>query len=290
MPTVIEAVKLSEGYLQKHGVESARLSAEHLLAKVLGCSRLDLYLRFEEVLDEPVLEKYRGDLKKRAGHYPLQYLLGEVDFLDLSFRVREEVFIPRPETELLVEWIEEELGEKEDVRFFELGVGTGIISGTLASRHSGWTGIAVDLSRDAVSLAKENLDRHSVSGRVLAMAGDGFGPVAKNRAFHLVVSNPPYIPSGEIDVLQKEVACHESRTALEGGEDGLDFYPVLAAGGKEILLPGGMIFVEIGHGQASGVIRIFEDEGYECVRMKKDYNGLERMVAGRRPPRDEGVS
>ncbi len=282
-PTVLEAVKMSEGYLESHGVESPRLSAEHLLAKALGCTRLDLYLRFEETLGEPVLDEYRGDLRKRARRIPLQYILGEVEFRSLNFRTEENVFIPRPETELLVELVEELMRGRDSVRFIEFGTGTGAIAGALAAADTGWSGIAFDVSPEAAALAAANIEALGVSDRVEILASDGFGEFAEEGTFDLVVSNPPYIPAGEIDGLQEEVSSWESRTALDGGEDGLRFYPVIAEAGCRLLGPGGALAVEIGHGQGDAVSEILTGAGYLDVEMRRDYNGLERMVAGRRP-------
>jgi len=282
-PTVIEAVRMSEGYLEKHGVESPRLSAEHLLAKALGCTRLDLYLRFEETLGEPVLGEYRGDLKKRAKRVPLQYILGEVGFRSLSFRIEEDIFIPRPETELLVELAEELMRGRDSVRFIEFGTGSGAIAGALAAANRRWTGIAFDVSSEAAALAAANIEALGAADRVEILVSDGFGEFAEEGTFDLVVSNPPYIPAGEIEGLQDEVAFWESRTALDGGEDGMSFYPVIADAGRRLLRSGGALAVEIGHGQGGAVSEILADAGYIDVEMRRDYNGLERMVAGKRP-------
>jgi release factor glutamine methyltransferase len=281
-PTVIEAVRMSEGYLARHGVESPRLSAEHLLARALGCTRLDLYLRFEETLGEPVLARYRGDLKKRASRIPLQYILGEVEFRSLTLRIEEDVFIPRPETELLVEFAAELMNGRETVRFIEFGTGSGAISGALASMGPGWTGVAFDISPCAVELAAANIEAIGLSDRVEVRISDGFGEFSGTGEFDLVISNPPYIPAGEIDGLQEEVSSRESRSALDGGVDGLDFYPVIAREARRLLRPGGVVAVEIGHGQGEAVREIFRETGYLDVEMRKDYNGLERMVAGKR--------
>ncbi len=277
---LIETVRMAEGYLEKRGVDSPRLSAELLLAKVLGCGRLDLYMRFDEVLCEEALSGYRAVLKRRAEHYPLQYLMGSVEFYSLPFHVREGVFIPRPETELLVEWIEEIFGGDTGTRFIEFGVGSGVIAGSLASRHSGWRGFAFDKSEEAIALAKENLERLEIGGdRVSVFAADGFDAVRSGGEFDLLVANPPYIPTGAIGTLQREVAAYENRAALDGGDDGLSFYPLLAESGMRILRPGGMIALEIGDGQGGRVSRILEAAGYERIDVREDYNGLERLAA-----------
>lgn len=281
---VIETVRMAEGYLEKRGVDSPRLSAELLLAKVLGCNRLDLYMRFDEVLGEETLAGYRRFLRRRAEHYPIQYLLGSVEFFSLPFAVREGVFIPRPETELLVEWVEEAFEGNEEARFIEFGVGSGVVTGSLASRHPGWRGFAFDKSDHAASLAKENIEKLGIRGdRVSVFAADGFEAVAAAGEFDLLVANPPYIPTGVIGTLQKEVSAYENRIALDGGRDGLSFYPLLAGSGRRILRPGGMIALEIGDGQGVRVARILESVGYERIDVRKDYNGLERLAAAFSP-------
>lgn len=281
---VIETVRMAEGYLEKRGIDSPRLSAELLLAKILGCNRIDLYLRFDETLGEDALDGYRRFLRRRAEHYPLQYLLGSVDFFSLPFAVREGVFIPRPETELLVEWVEEVFGKNAEARFIEFGVGSGVITGSIASRHPGWRGFAFDKSEPAAALAKENIEKLGIpEGRVSIFAADGFEPVAAVGEFDLLVANPPYIPSGVIETLQREVSAYENRNALDGGTDGLSFYPMLADSGRRILSPGGMIVLEIGDGQGGSVARILASAGYERIEVRKDYNGLERLAAGFSP-------
>ena len=274
---LIETVRRAEGYLRKRDVDAPRLSAELLLSNVLGCSRLDLYMRFDEKLGDETLAAYRRVLKRRAEHYPLQYLVGSVEFYSLPFAVREGVFIPRPETELLVECIDELFEERGEVRFIEFGVGSGVISGSIANGHPGWRGFAFDKSESAVLLAKENIERLGIGGdRLSIFAADGFEPV--DGAFDLLVANPPYIPTGSIGALQKEVSLYEDRTALDGGADGLSFYPMLAASGRRVLRPGGVIALEIGDGQGARVARILGSAGYERIDVRKDYNGRDRLV------------
>jgi release factor glutamine methyltransferase len=282
-PVIMETIKMAAEYLEKRGVDSARLGAELLLAKVLACSRMDLYMRFDRTLDEGALSAYRDLLRKRAEHYPLQYLIGTVEFFSLSFAVREGVFIPRPETELIVELVEEVFAGREEVRFLEFGVGSGVIAGSLASRHAGWRGFAFDKSMRAVCLAKENLEQLGVAERVSIFAADGFGAVGVGGKFDLLVSNPPYIPTQLIGTLQEEVSVHEDHSSLDGGSDGLAWYPLLARSGSELLKPGGMIALEIGDGQGGDVSSILSSGGYERVEVRRDYNRLERLIAAFRP-------
>lgn len=304
---VLEALQLAEGYLSKHGIESARLSAEHLLARRMGCSRLDLYLTFDHEIGEDVLGSYREDLRKRATHYPLQYILGEIEFLSLPFRIREGVFIPRPETELLVERIEEILGARNELLFIEFGIGSGVISGSLCSRHPGWRGRAIDRSDEAVALARENARALGVAERLEISgaedlsafgAGDGAGGADGPRAgdascaasaplaavaFDLLVANPPYIPTADIAALAEEVSRFEARAAIDGGSRGIDFYPMLAREAIRLLRPGGLAAFEIGSGEGDTVRDICTRVGLEGVSMRKDYNGIERMVTAFAP-------
>lgn len=285
---VLEALRLAEGYLAKYGVESARLSAEHLLARRMACSRLDLYLAFDREVEESVLGGFREDLKLRSTHYPLQYILGEIEFLSLAFRIREGVFIPRPETELLVERIEELLGDASELSFVEFGVGSGVIAGSLAARHPGWRGVAVDVSPEAIALARENFAALGVGERIATLVADGLGALEGARRHDLLVANPPYVPSGVIPSLEDEVARFESRAALDGGTAGVDHYPALAREALRLLRPGGLAAFEIGDGQGAEVQRICAEEGLVRAAMKRDYNGFDRMVTAFAPDAEEG--
>jgi release factor glutamine methyltransferase len=280
---VLEALRLAEAYLAKHGIESARLNAEHLLARRMGCTRLDLYLRFDHEAADDVVAAYRGDLKKRSTRYPLQYILGEVEFMSLPFKVREGVFIPRPETELLVEWIEELVGDAPALELVEFGVGAGVISGSLCTRHPGWRGRAIDISPAAVELSRENFAALGVGSRMEVAVASGLETIGPERTFDLLVANPPYVPTGEIPALEVEVSRHDPRAALDGGAGGTDFHPVLAREAMRLLRPGGLVAFEIAGGQGAAALDICARAGLERASVRKDYNGLERMVTAFAP-------
>ncbi len=282
-PTIVEAVKLAASYLGRHGIESSRLNAELLLAWVLGCSRLDLYLRFDARLDDGARGRYRDALKRRSRHYPLQYITGETEFYSLLFAVREGVFIPRPETELLIERVEELFPGGRSVRFIEMGIGTAVIAATLAVRHPSWHGVAFDISPAAARLARENAAALGVSDRVGICVADGFGAFDTRRMFDLLVANPPYIPTDLIDGLQEEISRYEVRAALDGGPDGLRCYPALVEAGAALLRGGGLIALEIGDGQAAAAREMLGGAGYARIEMKRDYNGRERVMTAFRP-------
>lgn len=282
-PTIVEAIGLAETYLARNGVPSARTNAEHLLADGIGCSRLDLYLRFDQRVEPGVLSAVREKLRLRATRYPLQYLLGGVEFFSLPFGVQEGVFIPRPETELLVERVETIMAGRGEARFVEFGTGTGVISATLAVRHPDWRGISFDRNFDAAQLARENLERHGAADRVGLFVADGFGAIDPAARFDLLVSNPPYVPTGDIDGLEAEVSRFESRIALDGGLEGLDFHRAIVAAAAALLRPGGAIALEIGAGQKPAVEAVLLETGFERIETTKDFNGLERVVTAARP-------
>jgi release factor glutamine methyltransferase len=287
-PAVMEAVKLAEAYLAGHGIESPRLNAEHLLAWILGCTRLDLYLRFDDRLSDDVRTRFRENLKRRARHYPLQYITGAVEFFSLPFTVREGIFVPRPETEMLVERVEALLPHGTSLRFIEMGVGSGVVSATLAVRHPSWRGVAFDVSTEAALLAKENAETLGVSNRLSICVADGFDSFSARRIFDLLVANPPYIPTVEIDDLPEEVSRYESRVALDGGADGMRYFTMLARAGVTLLRDGGLIAVEIGEDQARRVEELLRLDGYRRIEMSRDYNGTERVMTAFRPEAEGG--
>lgn len=281
--TLIEALKMAEGYLSQRGVADARLSAEHLLAHRLNCSRLDLYLRFDSTIPQEELEGIREDLRRRGKHYPLQYILGEVEFMSLVFKVREGVFIPRPETEVLVEKIEEETKDQEKVEFLEFGVGCGVISGSLSVRHPLWRGVAFDRSAKAVLCARENLESLGVHPRVRLFVADSFASLAGEGIFDILFSNPPYVRSGDIASLDEEVSRWEDISAIDGGESGLEFYHEIAIAARRLLRPDGLLAVEVGDGQGKEVSEIFARNRFSSISVKSDYNRRDRVVTARVP-------
>ncbi len=286
--TTLETLNLAAEYLNGKDVPSPRLNAEHLLAKVLGCNRIDLYIRFDEILTENQKNEYRSYLQRRAGRYPLQYIMGETDFHGKTFKLNQRVFIPRQETELLVEWVDEIMGGKKGIRFLEFGTGSGVISVSVASAHPTWRGIAFDVSEESVFCARENISGMDLEERVSLYVSDSFDSLGDKARFQLLLSNPPYIASGEIEGLQPEVSRFEEHTALNGGREGLDFYPLIARAGKNLLCPGGVVVLEMGCNQAGGVIEILKQQGFRDISIRKDYQGLDRLVKGVLPEDSEG--
>lgn len=289
MKTIRELIQVTSDYLAGKDVESARLNAERLLGDVLGLSRLELYLQHDRPLIEDELDRYRDLVRRRAGGEPLQHILGATGFYSRDFKVLPGVFIPRPETERLVERALGLLSSLGDAVLsplaLEVGCGSGIIAVTLAAEAPRLEIWATDVNPAAVALTAANAHRHGVDSRVHALAGSRFDalPARLRGNLDLLVSNPPYVCRGELAGLPREVQ-HDPREALDGGEDGLDFYRALASGGARWLKPGGWIAVEIGADQGERVVEILGASQFTALEVGRDYSDLPRVVVGQHPP------
>lgn len=280
--TVLEAIQRSTEFLERKSVESPRLQAELLLAHCLKLPRLRLYLEFERALSNPELTAYRELVQRRGHHEPLQHLVGSVSFCGLELAVDRRALIPRPETELLAErgWqFLNALGENEpEPRALDFGTGTGCLAIALAHacrRARIW---AVDISPEALELARQNATRHGLAPNLHLLRGESLAAVPEELRFHLVISNPPYIPTEEIARLQPEVRDYDPRAALDGGPDGLDFYRRLAKEARMRLSAGGRVMLEFGDGQGEAVREIFERQNWIVEPLAKDYNLRPRML------------
>ncbi len=287
--TVRELIAATHEWFASRGLESPRLNAERLLGEVLGLTRLELYLHHDRPLTSAETDRYRELVKRRAAGEPLQTLIGQTEFFSRTFRVEPGVFIPRPETELLVERCTDLLtgGTSSLLQpvALEVGCGTGIIGVSLASEITRLRVWASDVNPAAVELTNVNARRLGVAARVEALEGPLFRPFPAHLrgAVHLLVSNPPYIPSDVVPTLDREVSEHDPHEALDGGPDGLDVYRALAAGAGAWLAPGGWIALEIGHDQGESVPALLVEAGFEDVEMRPDYNDLPRTVTARWP-------
>jgi release factor glutamine methyltransferase len=296
--TVLEAIQKSTDFLAKKNVESARLQAELLLAHQLKMPRMKLYLNFDRQLTAAETDGLRERVKRRAAREPLQHIVGSTSFCGLEIAVNRHALVPRPETELLAE-----LGGKflstissEPSTVLDFGTGTGCISIALAAKCPHAKIVALDISADALELAKQNAAANKVSERIEFLQSDGFetagqasslSQIEKEKLetgkmpvlqFDLIVSNPPYIASAEIETLEPEVRDFDPRAALDGGADGLDFYRLLAAQAKPFLKPHGKIMLEFGDGQAEAIRKIFENEKWIVEAVQADYSQRERIL------------
>jgi len=216
-------------------------------------------------------------------HQPVQYVLHEAWFAGLKLYVDENVLVPRPETEELVEWIVSDLTiHNSQFTILDIGTGSGCIAIALAVKCPNTRVVALDASAEALAVAKVNAARHVVSERLELRCGHAFAPLPAEARFQLIVSNPPYIPSAEIASLQPEVRDFDPHTALDGGADGLDFYRLLAAQAGAFLRPGGRIMLEFGDGQAEFVRRILEAQKWIVEAVKEDYSQRPRHLIARR--------
>jgi release factor glutamine methyltransferase len=282
--TVLEVIQKSAEFLAKKGVESPRLQTELLLAHVLRLPRMQLYLNFARELTDTELDTLRELVKRRGQREPLQQIIGSTSFCGLEITVNRHVLVPRPETELLAElgWQFLSTLNPQPSTALDFGTGSGCIAIALAVKCPNARVVALDTSADALAVARENAVKNGVGDRIDFRCDDGFAALPADARFNLIVSNPPYIPSGEIASLQPEVRDFDPHSALDGGSDGLDFHRSLAAQACAFLQPGGRIMLEFGDGQADSVRRIFEAQKWIVEAVKEDYTQRPRHLIARR--------
>jgi release factor glutamine methyltransferase len=278
--TVLEAIQKSADFLGKKKVESPRLQVELLLAHLLKMPRMKLYLNFDRVLSPVETDALRELVKRRGQREPLQHIVGSTSFCGYEIAVNRHALVPRPETEILAEagWNFLVTRHSSLVTALDFGTGSSCIAIALAAKCPNAKIIAADISADALALAKENAAKNNVSERIEFLQGDGFAALSADSKFDLIVSNPPYIPSAEIETLQPEVRDFDPRGALDGGTDGLDFYRMFAAQAKPFLKPDGKIMLEFGDGQATAIKNIFENEKWVVEAVKDDYSQRARIL------------
>lgn len=280
--TVKAALDWTRDYLAGKGDEQPRLSAEWLLSAATGLSRIELYAHHDRPLTPEERAALREGVKRRATGEPLQYVTGEVAFRHLVLKVRPGVLIPRPETEVLVDAVLAELADTEAPVVADVCTGSGCIGLALA-QEAGAMVIAGDLSPDAVSVANDNATRLGLAERFAAVEGDLFAPLdpALRGRLHAVVSNPPYVPSADVEGLPREVGGFEPHLALDGGPDGLDVYRRLLVDAREWLAPGGLLAVELDERRVKDAAEEAL-EWYQHIRVGRDLAGRDRFVTARR--------
>ena len=281
MLTVLDAINLSAEYLKKKNIESPRINAEHLLSHVLKRKRLELYLSFDKPLNEDETNLYRELIRRRGTTEPLQYILGSVEFYGLEFHVTRDVLIPRPETEILVEKIIESFDKNSHLKILDIGTGSGNIAISLAKNFNNAEVTGIDVSGEALKIAKENSRLNNVNGNVkfeiLDVLNQNITPEVK---YDVIVSNPPYVSVKEYPELRPELNVYEPRIALTDENDGLNFYRVISEKSKNILKKDGQIFFEIGQGQSEEIKNILERNKFSDIKIFKDYSDIERVITG----------
>jgi len=279
--TVLRMILWSAEYLDEKGVPAGRLDAEHLLAHVVGVTRLQLYLEFERPLTRAEIDGYRPLLKRRAGREPLQYIIGRQPFRELDLEVCPGVLIPRPETEVLVDEILKwtEMTAPTDPVALDIGTGTGAIGLSLACEGYFTHVTMTDIVEVALEVARRNRNAAALDDMVDLRKGSLFEPLKEGEVFDVIVSNPPYVAEVDEAALEPEVRDWEPREALFSGDDGLDLIRQVIGEARKHLKEGGLLALEVGSDQTKVVAGLLEERGeYDDVRVLRDYTGRERFV------------
>ncbi len=280
MLTVLESIKLSSEYLEKKGIELPRVNAELLLAHILNCKRLDLYLSYDRPLSEKEIDLYRSFLKRRGQFEPYQYIIGSVEFYGLHFEVNPSVLIPRPETELLVEDIITRYKDTNRLKILDIGTGSGNIAVSLAYHLSEAKIIATDISIDALKTAEKNAVINKTQDQIRFIANDILKNDLNEFEFDIIVSNPPYVSQKEYHELRPELRVYEPRIALTDESDGFIYFRTISNRASALLKDKGVLYFEIGEGQADGVRLILSDNGFSEIKVKNDYLHIQRVISG----------
>ena len=278
MTTVLEILDKGTAYLAKKGIEDARRNMQMLVAHQLNCTRMDLYLRFDQPLEEDQLAPLRDLLKRRGDGVPLQHLLGSVTFHRRDFKTDSRALIPRPETEELAEWLLKNVKLPEAPRILDMGCGSGVLGLTLAADLPGSQAVLADLSPAALDLARENAALLEIPNATF-IESDLFSALA-GQTFDLIVANLPYVPETDRPTLSKEVA-HDPALALFGGPDGLDVIRRFVPAAKDHLAPGGWLALEIGIHQSTEVESLLRAASLTDVLTLKDLSGIPRFPVAR---------
>ena len=277
--TVLEVLQSTSAYFKKREIESPRLNAEHLLAHVLGRKRIELYLDFERALLETELAPLRELVRRRGQGEPLQHLLGTVEFCGRVFVCDKRALIPRPETEELVELLIGECKSRDaDLRILDVGTGSGVIALSLAGALPKAEVHGVDISEEALALARENAVRVGLTDRVEFLRSDLMTSVT--HVYDLIVANLPYVPTTERATLAREV-LHDPELAVFGGEKGDEIIRRLITQAPEHLTPGGLLALEIGIGQGDALSAIFAERNYHDISQRHDSAGVTRFLLAR---------
>ena len=277
--TIKRLLEWTTKYLSDKHCEFPRLDAEVLLGFVMGCKRIQVYTRFEEEASDEMRTKFRDLIRQRVEGCPVAYLVGRKDFFSLELEVNRDVLIPRPDTETVVSECLRLAKETTAPTMLDIGTGSGAIAIAVAKQHKTATVTAVDLSAAALAVAQRNAAKHGVAERVRFLEGDVFAPLTADERFDFIVSNPPYIPHGDMAGLEKGVRDYEPHLALDGGADGFAVFDRLLAGAPGHLKAGGYLLVEIGSPQeAPARTRIEAHGGFELGKTIFDGAGHPRVL------------
>lgn len=277
-----ELIKIGVDKIKGRQYSNPVLEATLLLGKLMNVDKVYILTHGRDTVPEEIVEKYMEAIKKRSQGYPIQYIIKEKEFMGLNFYVEEGVLIPRADTEIIVEYILEYIDKiypQEEIKVLDIGIGSGAIGLSIAYYKKNTFVYGVDISPEALKIASINRDRFKLEN-VKLLESDLFDKINKEEKFHIIVSNPPYIPTGDIDKLQEEVKNYEPRIALDGGKEGIAFYRRIIPESREYLEEEGLLIFEIGYDQGKQVEAIMEQEGFKAVKILKDLQGLDRAVLG----------
>ena len=279
--TLKQCIETGAQWLKRRNVGDPAVVAELLAARLFNCGRMELYKHVDLVPEKRILDAMGRGLRRVAAGEPIQYVLGEWDFRDLTLKVDKRALIPRPETELLVDLVlkSEQVKNSDKPLVVDVGTGTGCIILSIAHAVKSGVFVGIDISEEALSLARENAELTDLSERVLFAHSDGCGEFDPG-SVDVLVSNPPYIPSQVVDGLEPKILEHEPRLALDGGTDGLSCYRNLIFDAVMVVKPGGAVFFEIGDDQGPPVCALLEEFGFTDVEIKQDYAGKDRFAIG----------
>lgn len=282
---VKKALMMASSQFKEAGIENPSVQAEVLLCSILNCSRSGLYADIDRVLLPEELRLYRSSIKKKAERVPLQYITRQQKFRYLNLQMREGVFIPRPETELLAGMVIDFIKFRKSPLVIDLGAGSGAIALSIAYEVPGSKILAVDLCSEALSLAKENAKRLGLMDNITFIKGNMLEGLGNDlvSSVDIIVSNPPYIESEKIKKLIPEIKDHEPIVALDGGKDGLLVIRKIIIQSARFLRPEGLLAMEIGKEQANNVVKLIgKSGGYTNIDIQKDYAGIERIITAKK--------
>jgi release factor glutamine methyltransferase len=280
MSTVVDILKKTEAFFRTKGIPSPRLDAELIIGRHLGLDRVALYLKYDRPVNEAELAPIRADVKRRADREPVAWILGTKGFWSLDLASHKDVLVPRPDSETLVEAALALIPENERCFVADVGSGTGAIGLAIASERPEVRLFSTDVSEPAVRCTQENVRRLEMSDRVAVLKGSLLTPIPPHRQIDVVVSNPPYIPTADIDGLAPEISRHEPLLALDGGADGLNIYRELIPAAAARAL--NAVLVEHGDGQHQAVSAMMREAGLIDITEHPDLTGTVRVVSGRR--------
>lgn len=276
---LIDILNGSVSYLEKHSIENAKIDAELIIAYILGIRRIDIYLHFEKPISDDEISKIKEMLNLRAKkRIPVQYIIKSEGFYGNEFFVDENVLIPRPETEILVEYCIDIVKEIDEPKILDIGTGSGAIAISIGKEIPKAKVLAIDFSEEALKIAEQNSINNSVSN-VKFVSSNIFSNVSYKN-FDLIVSNPPYIPINEYNNLMPEVKNYEPKNALVAEENGLFFYNNIINRAKSHLKSGGFLAFEVGYSQSKKVFNMMKEKSYKNIKIYSDYSDIERVVIG----------